>query len=110
MPLHRTEICLVGRRPTWGNTRLCSILEALLSFKRKKHSWGWKAESEASENRTVVGRNNGCGKRVKDEEEEEGKGFADRVSRASIYTPRGFAVLPRRVFQKGSVIADSDRN
>lgn len=64
---------------------MCSILEALLSFKRNKHSWGWKAESEASENRTVVGRNNGCGNRVKDEEEEEGKGFADRVSRASIF-------------------------
>lgn len=71
MPPLRIEICLVGRRPAWGSSRLCSIREALLRSKRKEHSWGWwKAEIEASENRTVVGRNNGCGKRVTDEEEE----------------------------------------
>jgi hypothetical protein len=82
MQLHWIEICLVDRRPSWGNSGLSSFLEALLNFKIENHSWAWKVETEESEKRTVVGGIRGCRRKVI--EEEEGKGFVNVVSKATI--------------------------
>jgi hypothetical protein len=84
--LHWTEFWSVSRRPTSANSGFSSILEALLKFKTENHLWGWKAETKASENRTVLGGIGGCRRRLEEEEEEEeeGKGFANKVSRATI--------------------------
>ena len=97
MQLHWIEICLVGRRPSWGNSGLSSFLEALLNFKIENHSWAWKVETEESEKRTVVGGIRGCRRKVI--EEEEGKGFVNEVSKATILhsnkQPDELAVLQR---------------
>ena len=104
MQLHWIEICLVDRRPSWGNSGLSSFLEALLNFKIENHSWAWKVETEESEKRTVVGGIRGCRRKVieeeeEEEEEEEGKGFVNEVSKATILhsnkQPGELAVLQR---------------
>lgn len=86
--MQRTGTHLEYRRPTW-RSGWSSIFEALLHLRRENHSWGWDVETEESENRTFEVDTTWCWKRAIEEQEEEreGKEFANEVSRATIYPP-----------------------
>ena len=63
--------CLAGRRPNWGHNGLSSFLKALLNFKIKNHSWGWKVETKESEKLTAVGEIRRCWRRATEKEQEQ---------------------------------------